>query len=74
MNNEQKIKEKEIRYIKTAIEMLSLKKQDAIKFQRIVDEFTDNIVSLCRESFDADSTDIIVDLIRVQLNRKEGNW
>ena len=75
MSDESRIEEKEEKDMEKVIELFNLKKQDAMEFRKFVDEFTDYITSLNEEEpLDGDDVDIIVNLIRTQLNRKEGNW
>lgn len=73
-DNETKMEEMEAKAIKKAIESLNIKDKDVMKFRRIVDEFTDHIVLLKKEPLDSDMVNAITDLVRAQLNRKEGNW
>lgn len=60
--------------MKSAIAMLNFKRDGAKTFRDIVDEFTDSILSLSEEPLDGDEVEAIVNLVRDQLNRKEGNW
>lgn len=74
MSNESKMEEKEEKAMKKAIKLFNFKKQDIIKFRNLIGDFTDFINALSEEPLDGDDVDTIVDLIRIQLNRKEGNW